>query len=125
MMPERQDLDALCHTPPLEILEIIRENVYTAKLQERRDMGWNKVLGEIRNQSNKKIFYERFVKTGLDISNGQIEEFLNWFTNHINDVATDFALGTDRKISVKLVVFTHSLANESNPEHQGQVSVWC
>lgn len=39
---------------PPEILEIIRENVYAAKLQERRDMGWNKVLGEIRNQSNKK-----------------------------------------------------------------------
>lgn len=50
MMPERQDLDALCHMLPPEILEIIRENVYTAKLQERRDMGWNKVLGEIRNQ---------------------------------------------------------------------------
>lgn len=54
-MSEHQDLVALCHMLPIEIVEIIRKKVNAAKLQEWRDMGWQPVLAEIHQLEKKEI----------------------------------------------------------------------
>ena len=97
VMPESQDLVALCGMLPPEVLEIIRKKVYERKAQDRCDIGWKPIL-ECIKRLDKNWCYKHFLETGWAVTGGNMKDFLEWQVENIWDCAVDYACESRRPL---------------------------